>query len=94
MTRSTNVDLDESVRNWKVPAAVRTEDAVAELIMRARRAIDNEWAVTDTCTPTVAGTDSSRRILDVPVVGVMNSETNVAGNDWQRVDPTGVTSFL
>jgi exopolysaccharide biosynthesis polyprenyl glycosylphosphotransferase len=65
--------------------AVGTEDAVAEFIARTRRATHNGWAVTGACTPSGAGTGGGRSILDVPVVGDLDSVANVAGNGRYRV---------
>lgn len=64
--------------------AVGTEDAVASLIARTRRAPHNGWAVTGACTPSGAGIDGGS-ILDVPVVGDLDSVANVAGEGRHRV---------
>ncbi len=65
--------------------AVGTEDAVAKLIERTRRATHNGWTVTGACTPPGDGTDEGRNILDVPVVGDLDSVAEVAGNGRYRV---------
>ncbi len=65
--------------------AVGTEDAVAKLIACTRRATHNGWTVTGACTPSGVGTDGGRSILDVPVVGDLDSVAKVAGNGRYRV---------
>jgi exopolysaccharide biosynthesis polyprenyl glycosylphosphotransferase len=65
--------------------AVGTEDAVADLIARTRRATYHGWAVTGACTPAGIGTDGGRSILDVPVLGDLNSVAKVAGSCRHRV---------
>lgn len=65
--------------------AVGSEEAVAKLIVRTRRASHNGWAVTGACTPSGAGTDGSLSILDVPVVGDLDSVPGVAGAGRYRV---------
>ncbi len=65
--------------------AVGTEEAVAKLIARTRRASHNGWAVTGACTPSGAGTDGGPSILDVPVVGDLDSVPEVAGDGGYRV---------
>ncbi len=65
--------------------AVGTENAVAKLIVCTRRAPHNGWAVTAACTPSGTGTDGGRSILDVPVVGDLDSVAKVAGNGGYRV---------
>ncbi|MGH3801155.1 MAG: sugar transferase [Pseudonocardiaceae bacterium] len=64
--------------------AVGTEDAVAKLITYTRRATHNGWTVTAACTPTGTGTDGGRSILDVPVVGDLDSVADVAGSGRYR----------
>jgi exopolysaccharide biosynthesis polyprenyl glycosylphosphotransferase len=64
---------------------VGAEEAVAELIMRTRRAPHNGWVVTGACTPSGAGTDGGRTIHDVPVVGDLDSVAKVAGSCRYRV---------
>jgi exopolysaccharide biosynthesis polyprenyl glycosylphosphotransferase len=65
--------------------AVGTEDAVAKLIARTRRATHHGWVVTAACTPSGASTDGGRSILDVPVVGDLDSVAKVAGSGRYRV---------
>jgi exopolysaccharide biosynthesis polyprenyl glycosylphosphotransferase len=65
--------------------AVGTEDAVAKLITRTRRATHHGWTVTAACTPSGAGTNGSRNILDVPVVGDLDSVARVVGSGRHRV---------
>ena len=65
--------------------AVGTEDAVAELIVRTRRATHHGWAVMGACTPTGTGTGGGRSILDVPVLGDLDSVAKVAENCRPRV---------
>jgi exopolysaccharide biosynthesis polyprenyl glycosylphosphotransferase len=65
--------------------AVGIEDSVARLIARTRRAPHNGWKVTAACTPSGAATDGGRSILDVPVVGDLDSVAKVAGNGQHRV---------
>jgi exopolysaccharide biosynthesis polyprenyl glycosylphosphotransferase len=64
---------------------VGMEDAVAELIMRTRRATHNGWVVTGACTPSGTGTDGGGTIHDVPVVGDLDSVAKVAGSCRYRV---------
>lgn len=65
--------------------AVGTEEAVANLIAHTRRATHNGWTVTAACTPTGTGSGGGDRILDVPVVGDLESVADVAGNGRHRV---------
>ncbi|MGH3867940.1 MAG: sugar transferase [Pseudonocardiaceae bacterium] len=65
--------------------AVGSEDAVAKLIVRTQRATHVGWKVTGACTPSGAGTDGGPSILDVPVVGDLDSVPKVAGNGRYRV---------
>jgi exopolysaccharide biosynthesis polyprenyl glycosylphosphotransferase len=65
--------------------AVGPEDAVAELIMRTRRATHNGWAVTGACTPSGAGNGDSRSILDVPILGDLDSVSKIAKMCRHRV---------
>jgi exopolysaccharide biosynthesis polyprenyl glycosylphosphotransferase len=65
--------------------AVGTEDAVTKLILRTRRAPHNGWAVTGACTPSGASTDGGPSIMGVPVVGDLNSASEVAGSGAYRV---------
>jgi exopolysaccharide biosynthesis polyprenyl glycosylphosphotransferase len=65
--------------------AVGTEDAVAKLILRTRQATHHGWVVTGACTPSGAGTDNGPSILDVPVVGDLDSVPKVTGNGGYRV---------
>ncbi|MGH4009569.1 MAG: sugar transferase [Pseudonocardiaceae bacterium] len=65
--------------------AVGTEDAVADLIMRTRQAPHHGWTVTGACTPTGTGTDGGPSILDVPVVGDLDSVAKVAASCRYRV---------
>ena len=65
--------------------AVGTEDAVAKIIVCTRRATHNGWTVTGICTPSGAGTNGGRSILDVPVVGDLDSVTKIASNGRYRV---------
>ncbi|MGH3870133.1 MAG: sugar transferase [Pseudonocardiaceae bacterium] len=65
--------------------AVGTEDAVANLISRTRRATHHGWTVTGVCTPSGTGTDGSSSILSVPVVGDLDSVATIAGHGRHRV---------
>ncbi len=65
--------------------AVGTEDAVAKLIVRTRRATNHGWEVTGACTPSGAGTDGDRSILNVPVIGDLDSVATIAGSGRHRV---------
>lgn len=65
--------------------AVGTEEAVTELIVRARRASHNGWAVTAACTPSGTGTNGGGTILDVPVIGDLDSVAEIAGRGRHRV---------
>lgn len=65
--------------------AVGTEEAVANLILRTRRAAHNGWTVTGACTPSGPDTDISGCVLDVPVVGDLDSVARVVGTGRYRV---------
>ncbi len=65
--------------------AVGTEDAVVKLILRTQRATHNGWAVTGACTPSGAGTDGGPTILDVPVVGDLDSVARLVSDGGYRV---------
>lgn len=65
--------------------AVGAEDAVAAIITRTQRAGHYGWVVTAACTPTGRGTDGSDSILGVPVVGDLDSVTEIAGKGRHRV---------
>jgi exopolysaccharide biosynthesis polyprenyl glycosylphosphotransferase len=65
--------------------AVGAEDAVANLIVRTRRAPQHGWMVTGACTPSGVGINGSSSILDVPVVGDLDSVPVVAGSGGYRV---------
>lgn len=65
--------------------AVGTEEAVAKLIERTRRAVHHGWVVTGACTPTGVGSDGGDNILDVPVAGDLDSVAQIAGNGRFRV---------
>ncbi len=64
---------------------VGTADAVANLILRTRRAPHHGWTVTGACTPSGTGTNGAPNILDVPVVGDLDSVPEVAGSGGYRV---------
>lgn len=65
--------------------AVGTREEVAKLIARTRRAPDNGWVVAGACTPSGTGTHGGRAILDVPVLGDLDSVLQVAVNGRYRV---------
>ncbi|HEX2301704.1 MAG TPA: sugar transferase [Pseudonocardiaceae bacterium] len=65
--------------------AVGTVESVAELIVRTRRASHHGWKVTAACTPSGTGTAGGSVILDVPVVGDLDSVAEVAGRGRHRV---------
>ncbi len=65
--------------------AVGTEAAVANLASRTRRATHHGWVVTGACTPSGAGTDGGPGILNVPVVGDLDSVPEVAASGGYRV---------
>src|SRR5206468_693560 len=65
--------------------AVGTADSVIKLIMHTQRAPHHGWRVTGSCTPSGAGTDGGPAILDVPVVGDLDSVAMVARNGSYRV---------
>jgi exopolysaccharide biosynthesis polyprenyl glycosylphosphotransferase len=65
--------------------AVGAEEAVAKLIMRTRRAPHHGWTVTGVCTPSGTGTNGGPSILDVPVVGDLDSVSQLLGNGGYRV---------
>ena len=60
--------------------AVGTEEAVAALVERTRRAPHNGWRVDGVCTPTGAGPDGRPTIKDVPVVGDLDTVAALALN--------------
>jgi exopolysaccharide biosynthesis polyprenyl glycosylphosphotransferase len=64
---------------------VGNEDAVAALIARTRRAPHNGWTVTAACTPSGVGSDGGDSILDVPVVGDLDSISKIAITGQYRV---------
>ncbi|HET9258407.1 MAG TPA: sugar transferase [Pseudonocardiaceae bacterium] len=65
--------------------AVGTEEAVAALIARTRRAPHNGWVVTAACTPAGAVTGGGDSILGVPVVGDLDSIAKIALVGQHRV---------
>ncbi|MGH3822416.1 MAG: sugar transferase [Pseudonocardiaceae bacterium] len=65
--------------------AVGPQDAVATLIERTRRAPHNGWVVTGACTPSGTGTDGRDNILDVPIVGALDSVAEIARSGRYRV---------
>jgi exopolysaccharide biosynthesis polyprenyl glycosylphosphotransferase len=65
--------------------AVGTEDAVAKLIARTRQSPQHGWTVTGACTPSGAGSNGGLGILDVPVVGDLDSVSQIAGSGGYRV---------
>jgi exopolysaccharide biosynthesis polyprenyl glycosylphosphotransferase len=65
--------------------AVGTEDAVTKLIERTRRAPHNGWVVTGACTPSGTGSDGIDTILDVPIVGDLDSVAKIACSGRYRV---------
>jgi exopolysaccharide biosynthesis polyprenyl glycosylphosphotransferase len=58
--------------------AVGTEESVAALITQTRRAPYEGWTVAAACTPTGSGTDGSRQIAGVPVVGDLDAAMSLA----------------
>jgi exopolysaccharide biosynthesis polyprenyl glycosylphosphotransferase len=57
--------------------ALGTAESVADLIDRTRRDTDRGWVVTGVCTPTGAGPNGSTSVLDVPVLGDLDSVAEV-----------------
>ena len=62
--------------------AVGTEESVAALIIQTRRAPYEGWTVAAACTPTGWGTDGSRQIAGVPVVGGLDAVSSLARSGW------------
>jgi exopolysaccharide biosynthesis polyprenyl glycosylphosphotransferase len=58
--------------------AVGTQDAVAALVDRTRRALHHGWLVTGVCTSTGAGPDGSPTVDGVPVVGDLDAVAALA----------------
>jgi exopolysaccharide biosynthesis polyprenyl glycosylphosphotransferase len=65
--------------------AVGTVDSVAALVARTRRAPSDGWVVTGACTPTGAGNDARNAILDVPVLGDLDSVGTAAERGEFRI---------
>ncbi|WP_308282869.1 sugar transferase [Pseudonocardia nigra] len=65
--------------------AVGTEEAVAQLISRTRRAGHHGWTITAVCTPSGTGTDMVDEILGVPVIGDLDAVAPVAREGSHRV---------
>ena len=57
--------------------AVGTEEAVANLITRTRRSPHNGWAITGICLPRGVTTNSRPTVLDVPVIGDLDTVVEV-----------------
>jgi exopolysaccharide biosynthesis polyprenyl glycosylphosphotransferase len=71
--------------------AIGTAESVADLIRRARRDPYNGWSVAGVCTPTGAGIDGGFEILGVPVLGDLDSVTDVVRRGEHRVVSVGNT---
>lgn len=65
--------------------AIGTAESVADLIRRTRRDRFTGWVVTGACTPTGTGPDGESCILDVPVVGDLDSVTTIVRAGQHRV---------
>ncbi|GEL20052.1 sugar transferase [Pseudonocardia asaccharolytica] len=69
--------------------AVGTIDSVADLIRRTRRDSHNGWVVNGVCTPTGAGADGTPSVLDVPVLGDLDSVAEIVRRGRHRVVAVG-----
>jgi exopolysaccharide biosynthesis polyprenyl glycosylphosphotransferase len=65
--------------------AVGTPESVSDLIDRTRRDSGRGWVISGVCTPTGAGPDGQPWILDVPVVGDLDSVGDVVTQDDYRI---------
>jgi exopolysaccharide biosynthesis polyprenyl glycosylphosphotransferase len=65
--------------------AVGSVESVEALIVRTRRAPSDGWVVTGACTPLGAGNDADVTILDVPVVGDLDSVVTAAQGGRYRI---------
>lgn len=60
--------------------AVGTEESVASLVARTRRAPRHGWMITAACTPTGTGPDGAAEIDGVPVIGDLDTVARLAIN--------------
>jgi exopolysaccharide biosynthesis polyprenyl glycosylphosphotransferase len=65
--------------------AVGTPESVSDLIDRTRRDSGRGWVISGVCTPSGAGPDGEQGILDVPVVGDLDSVGDVVNRDDYRI---------
>jgi exopolysaccharide biosynthesis polyprenyl glycosylphosphotransferase len=69
--------------------AVGTEESVAALIAQTRRAPYEGWTVAAACTPTGSGSNRSRQIAGVPVIGDLDAVSSIArGGGFDAVSIT------
>lgn len=71
--------------------AIGTAESVADLIRRTRRDPYNGWSVQGACTPTGVGLDGTDAILDVPVLGDLDSVAELVRTGSHRVVAVGET---
>jgi exopolysaccharide biosynthesis polyprenyl glycosylphosphotransferase len=65
--------------------AVGTIESMVDLIDRTRRDTGRGWVVTGVCTPTGRGPDDADSVLDVPVVGDLDSIGDVVAGAQHRI---------
>ncbi len=65
--------------------AVGPADAVVDLIHRTRRDQRRGWVVSGICTPTGAAPDGTDSIMDIPVLGDLDSVADAARSGGHRV---------
>ncbi|MFC5996695.1 sugar transferase [Pseudonocardia hispaniensis] len=69
--------------------AVGTIESVSNLIRRTRRDSHNGWVVAGVCTPTGTGPDGAPVVLDVPVLGDLDSVSEIVRRGEHRVVAIG-----
>jgi exopolysaccharide biosynthesis polyprenyl glycosylphosphotransferase len=65
--------------------AVGTEESIAQLVARTRRAFHEGWTVTAACTPSGTGLHGASDVLGVPVVGDLDSVPAIVAEQRHRV---------
>lgn len=70
---------------------VASVESAVELISRTRRDMHAGWSVTGVCTPTGAGVEGGTHVMDVPVVGDLDSVADIASSGSYRVVAFGRT---